>query len=170
MARRHRMIKASPAAVWTVLADGSRYVDWVVGTSSSQPVSGRWPAVGAAIEYEVPLGPVRLHNETVVRYCEPGTLLELEAKAGFLGTARISLQLRPWGERCLVTVDEHPLHGAAGTLHNFGAEAVIQLRHRAMLARLARVCEAEQAHPKNGDGPATAGSGARHHASGEGHA
>ena len=39
MARRHRMIKASPAAVWAVLADGTRYADWVVGTAASQPVS-----------------------------------------------------------------------------------------------------------------------------------
>ncbi|MFI7382850.1 SRPBCC family protein [Streptomyces sp. NPDC049813] len=160
MARRHRMVKASPAAVWAVLSDGSRYADWVVGTASSRPVSGEWPKVGAAIEYEVQLGPVHLTNETVVRHCEEGTLLELEAKAGPLGTARISLRLRPWGDHCLVMVDEHPLHGAAGTLHNFGVEAVIQLRHRAMLARLARVCEEEQAHAHGSAGHA--GGGARH--------
>ncbi|WP_372348448.1 SRPBCC family protein [Streptomyces sp. KL116D] len=145
MARRHRMIKASTSTVWDVLCDGNRYADWVVGTSSSRPVSGTWPEVGAILEYRISLGPARLTNETVVRHCEQGTLLELEAKAGPLGTARISLDLRPWGEHCLVTVDEHPLHGAAGALHNVGVEAVIQLRHRSMLARLARVCEAEQA-------------------------
>jgi hypothetical protein len=145
------MIHASPATVWTVLADGSRYADWVVGTSSSRTVRGQWPEVGAALEYEVRLGPVHLTNETIVRHREERTLLELEAQAGPLGTARISLQLLPWGEHCLVTVDEHPLHGAAGTLHNFGVETVIQLRHRAMLARLARICEAEQSRPENAD-------------------
>ncbi|MEU6387870.1 SRPBCC family protein [Streptomyces sp. NPDC046939] len=164
MARRHRMIKASPAAVWAVLADGSRYADWVVGTSSSEPVHGQWPEVGASLRYEVSLGPVHLTNETVVRYCEEGSLLELEAKAGPLGTARISLQLRPWGEHCLVTVDEHPLNGAAGALHNFGVEAVIQLRHRAMLARLERVCEDEQAHPKNAEDAARYRASGAHHA------
>ncbi|MFI0242153.1 SRPBCC family protein [Streptomyces sp. NPDC016845] len=163
MARRHRMIKASPAAVWAVLADGSKYADWVVGTESSEPVRGQWPEVGASLRYEVQLGPVHLTNETVVRYREEGSLLELEAKAGPLGTARISLQLRPWGDDCLVTVDEHPLNGAAGALHNFGLEAVIQLRHRAMLARLAHVCEDEQAHPKNAEDAARyRASGARH--------
>ncbi|WP_394428305.1 SRPBCC family protein [Streptomyces sp. SGAir0957] len=160
MARRQRVIKATPAAVWAVLADGTKYADWVVGTASSEPVRGQWPEVGASLRYEVQLGPVHLTNETVVRYCEEGALLELEAKAGPLGTARISLQLRPWGEDCLVMVDEHPLAGAAGALHNFGVEAVIQLRHRAMLARLAQVCEEEQAHPK------TAGDAARYRASG----
>ncbi|MFF1549346.1 SRPBCC family protein [Streptomyces sp. NPDC058291] len=141
MAVRHRLIKVSPRTVWAVLSDGSRYADWVVGTSSSEPVRGQWPQVGAAIAYEVRVGPLRLTNETVVRHCEEGSQLELEAHAGVLGTARIALELRPWGEHCLVIVDEHPLQGASGRLHNAAAEALIQLRHRAMLARLARVCE-----------------------------
>lgn len=143
MAVRHCLIKTSPGTVWAVLADGTRYADWVVGTSSSRPLRGRWPQTDAAIGYEVRIGPVALSNETVVRRCEEGTLLELEAKAGWLGTARIAIELRPWGDDCLVIVDEHPLRGAGGLLHNVGTEAMIQLRHRAMLARLARLCEAE---------------------------
>ncbi|MFH8800727.1 SRPBCC family protein [Streptomyces sp. NPDC017936] len=152
MAVRHRLVKTDPGTVWTVLADGSRYADWVVGTASSEPVRGLWPQVGAAIEYEIRLGPVSLTNETVVRRCEEGAALELEARAGVLGTARIAIELRPWGEHCLVIVDEHPLQGAGGTLHNVGVEALIQIRHRAMLARLARVCEAEGAARGGRDG------------------
>lgn len=143
MARRHRLIKAGPEEVWAVLADGGRYAEWVVGTASSEPVRGRWPAVGAAIGYEVRLGPLRLANETVVRRLVAGSVLELEAHAGALGTARIALEVHPWGEYALVTVDEHPLRGTAGALHNAGAEMLIQLRHRTMLARLARICESE---------------------------
>ncbi|GAB2756121.1 SRPBCC family protein [Streptomyces bullii] len=143
MAVRHQLIKVSPSAVWAVLADGSRYAEWVVGTSGSHPVRGQWPYVDAAIRYQVSLGPVKLSNETVVRRCEEGVCLELEAQAGVLGTARIAIELRPWGEHCLVIVDEHPLRGAGGRLHNVGFEALLQLRHRAMLARLARLCEDE---------------------------
>ncbi|MER7722083.1 SRPBCC family protein [Streptomyces flaveolus] len=156
MAVRHRLIKTTPQAVWEVLADGTRYADWVVGTSSSSPKRGQWPQVGAAIGYEVCIGPLRLHNETVVRRCEEGTALELEAIAGPLGTARIAIELRPWGEQCLVIVDEHPLRGAGGLLHNMGVEAMIQLRHRAMLARLARLCEdraGEQQRPDPAPSP-----------------
>ncbi|KFG00999.1 polyketide cyclase [Streptomyces scabiei] len=141
MAVRHRLIKASPRAVWAVLADGSRYAEWVVGTSASEPVRGRWPQVDSAIEYEIRVGPLRLNNETVVRYCEEEAELGLEARAGVLGTARISIRLRPWGRYCLVIADEHPLQGVGGALHNVSMEALIQLRHRAMLARLARLCE-----------------------------
>ncbi|MCS0604334.1 SRPBCC family protein [Streptomyces sp. LP11] len=141
MAVRHRLIKADPAVVWDVLADGSRYGDWVVGTSRSEVRSGRWPQEGSTLGYEIRLGPLRIGNETVVRRCREGSELELEAQAGFLGTARIAIELRTWGRHCLVIVDEHPLQGAGGALHNVGFEALIQLRHRAMLARLAQACE-----------------------------
>jgi hypothetical protein len=138
--------------VWDVLADGNRYGEWVVGTSESHPVRGHWPHKDAAIRYRVRLGPVHLDNETTVRHCEVGSRLELEANAGALGTARIAIELRPWGEHCLVIVDEHPLRGAGGRLHNVGFEALIQLRHRAMLARLARLCEAEAGVGTEGGG------------------
>ncbi|MEW2294221.1 SRPBCC family protein [Streptomyces sp. NPDC006743] len=146
MAVRHRLIRTSPRTVWALLADGTRYAEWVVGTERSQPVRGRWPQLGSALEYQVRLGPLRLTNQTIVRNCEEGALLELEAHAGFLGTARIAIELRPWGEHCLVIVDEHPLQGAGGVVHNVGVESLIQIRHRAMLARLAKVCEADGAH------------------------
>ncbi|CQR66040.1 SRPBCC family protein [Streptomyces leeuwenhoekii] len=167
MAVRHHLIKASPEAVWSVIADGSRYAQWVVGTSESRPKRGHWPDLGAAIEYEVRLGPVRMTNETVVRRCVEGAVLELEAHAGLLGTARIAIELRSWGEQCLVIVDEHPLRGAGGALHNAGLEALIQLRHRAMLARLARLCEARAAGDTRpgtatGEGAVAAGPEAGH--------
>ncbi|WP_030866634.1 SRPBCC family protein [Streptomyces sp. NRRL S-37] len=145
MAVRHHLIRTSPQSVWSVLEDGTRYADWVVGTSSSKPVRGQWPRLGSAIGYEVRLGPLHLTNETVVRRCAPGEVLELEAKAGPLGTARIAIELRPWGDHCLVIVDEHPLRGAGGTVHNVAVEALIQIRHRAMLARLAKICETDAA-------------------------
>lgn len=141
MAVRHRLIRVPPRAVWDVLADGDSYVRWVVGTSDSWPLSGAWPAKGAAIGYAVPLGPFRLTNETVVRRCTEETELELEIKAGRLGTARVALELRSWGEDCLVFVNEHPLTGVGGRLHNAGLEVLLQLRNREMLGRLAAVCE-----------------------------
>lgn len=158
MAVRHRLIQASPQAVWDVLADGDQYARWVVGTSDVTPKSGRWPQVGATVAYEVRLGALRLDNESVVRRCVEGSELELEAKAGKLGTARIAIELRPWGEQCLVVVDEHPLRGPGGLLHNVGVEALIQVRHRAMLARLARLCESEAGDQCRPDPAESAGS------------
>ncbi|MFD7406495.1 SRPBCC family protein [Streptomyces sp. NPDC059866] len=143
MAIRHRLIHVSPSAVWAVLADGDQYAQWVVGTAKSHPVRGHWPQSHAALHYQIRFGPLRLSNETVVRHSQEDVSLELEAHAGVLGTARIAIELRPWGEHCLVILDEHPLRGAGGRLHNAGFEALIHLRHRAMLARLARLCESQ---------------------------
>ncbi|MGW0686446.1 hypothetical protein ACWD2L_24120 [Streptomyces sp. NPDC002754] len=39
-----------------------------------------------------------------------------------------------------------------GTLHNAGIEVLIQLRHRTMPARLARLCEEEAARPGGAGG------------------
>lgn len=141
MAVRHRLIKRSVADVWAVLADGSRYGDWVVGTDQSEPREGRWPEVGSSITYTVRVGWRTLSGTTTVRRCEEPGILELEADSGWLGAARIAVDVRPWGEYALVIVDEHPLTGPGGMLHNTAVDALIQLRHRTMLARLADVVE-----------------------------
>jgi uncharacterized protein YndB with AHSA1/START domain len=142
MAVRHRLIRKSPADVWEVLSDVERYGDWVVGTARAELDEGQWPELGATLRYEVRVGPFTLHNRTIVRRSDPITVLELEADSGLLGTARIAMELRPWGEYTLIVFDEHPLRGAGGALHNGLLEVAQQVRHRAMLGRLARLCEA----------------------------
>ncbi|WP_399096179.1 SRPBCC family protein [Streptomyces sp. BBFR2] len=141
MAVRHRLIRRAPETVWAVLSDRDRYADWVVGTDTSRPESGNWPEEGASLAYTVRLGPWTLSGRTTVRRCVPPRELELEVDSGMLGTARIAVDVRPWGEDTLVIVDEHPLAGPGGLLHNAAVDACIQLRHRPMLARLAAVVE-----------------------------
>ncbi|MEU5109152.1 MULTISPECIES: SRPBCC family protein [unclassified Streptomyces] len=141
MAVRHQLIRRSPEAVWAVLADGTRYGDWVVGTSRTHPTDATWPRTGSRIAYTVELGPWKGSGETIARRSEPPHILELEAISGWLGTARIALELRPWGENTMVICDEHPLRGIAGKLHNAVVDALMQLRHRSMLSRLAEVVE-----------------------------
>jgi len=144
MAVRHRLIRKSPQDVWEVLSDVERYGDWVVGPSRAELDGGRWPELGAALRYEIKIGPLTLHNRTVVRRSEPTSVLELEADSGPLGTARIAMELRPWGEHTLIILDEHPLRGAGGALHNGLLEVAQQIRNRAMLGRLARLCEGDE--------------------------
>ncbi|WP_392667572.1 SRPBCC family protein [Streptomyces sp. LN785] len=142
MAIRHQLIHSSPDQLWAVLRDGSRYGDWVVGTSSSRPAEGCWPEVGSSIRYTLRLGPKEFRGHTVVRLLDPPRALELEADSGPLGTARIAFDIRPWGDETLVVVDEHPLRGVGGRLHNAAVDALLQMRHRTMLKRLAGVVEA----------------------------
>ncbi|MFE9846671.1 SRPBCC family protein [Streptomyces goshikiensis] len=141
MAVRHQLIRRSPREVWAVLADPTGYGEWVVGPSESTPLDDDWPEVGARLRYTVRLGPWSADGVTTVRHRETEKELELEASFKALGTARIFLQLRPWGEQTLVVCDEHPLRGLGGALHNPAVETLLQLRHRGMLARLAKVVE-----------------------------
>lgn len=133
VAIRHQVIERRPDAVWAVLEDPELYADWVVGTSASWPLDTRWPQVDAALAYRVDLGPGTLEGRTVVRRVEPPRWLELEVDSGRLGTARIAIEVRPWGGQTLVLVDEHP--------HTAPLDLLIQLRHRSMLPRLARTVE-----------------------------
>ncbi|AWL42473.1 MULTISPECIES: SRPBCC family protein [Streptomyces] len=144
MAVRHKLIRKSPDEVWAVLSDRDSYQEWVVGPSESRPAHGRWPELGSSLAYTVRIGPCVLHNQTVVRRCEPPRILELEVDSGRLGTTRVAFDVRPWGEDTLLRVDEHPLRGAEAALHNVAVDAVLQLRHRAMLNRLAAYSERQE--------------------------
>jgi uncharacterized protein YndB with AHSA1/START domain len=142
VAVRHQLIRRSPHALWEVLRDESRYCEWVVGTHSTRPGEGDvWPKPGATLHYTVRLGPKEFEGNTVVRRYEPPHALELEAHSGPLGSARIAFDIRPWGEHTLVLLDEHPLRGVGGALHNGVVDFFLSQRHRLMLGRLARVVE-----------------------------
>jgi hypothetical protein len=141
MAVRHQLILRDPGVVWAVLKDETRYGDWVVGTHETGPGKGRWPEAGSSIDYTVRLGPKEFQGHTTVRLFDPPGALELEADSGPLGTARIAFDIRPWGDNTLVIVDEHPLRGPGGQFHNAALDVFLQIRHRTMLGRLARVVE-----------------------------
>ncbi|SDJ57879.1 SRPBCC family protein [Streptomyces indicus] len=141
MAVRHQLIRRSPEALWEVLGDETRYRDWVVGTHTTLPGEGDWPKVGSTLRYTVRLGPRTFEGHTVVRRHEPPGALELEAHSGPLGSARIAFDIRPWGEHTLVIMDEHPLRGVGGLLHNSALDTLLHLRHRRLLSRLAQVVE-----------------------------
>jgi uncharacterized protein YndB with AHSA1/START domain len=135
------LIERSPDAVWAVLEDGHSYAEWVVGTQEIHEVDEHWPAVGSTIEFSAGVGPVHLRDRTVVRHVEPKRALELEAHAQWLGTARISFDLRPWGEHTLVIIDEHPLTGPGARWHNAAVDVLLHLRNRKMVRALAEAVE-----------------------------
>lgn len=141
MAVRHQLVRRPREDVWEVLADRDAYADWVAGTSHSRGGSGDWPQEGASLEYDVRLGPWSLTGSTVVREQHRPARLALEIDSGALGTARVDIEVRPWGRDSLVILDEHPLTGFGGSAHNAALEAVLHWRHRRMLARLAQVVE-----------------------------
>ncbi|MFJ1707379.1 SRPBCC family protein [Kitasatospora sp. NPDC088346] len=150
MARRQQFVECPPHAVWDVLADGHRYAEWVVGTQDIDHADPDWPNVGAALHYRAGLGPLTVNDSCTVRICEPGTRLELEAKADPFGAARIAFTLLPWGDNTLVLLDEHPLTGPGARLQGPPSELLLHLRNRRLLGNLARMAVREHRHAAPG--------------------
>jgi hypothetical protein len=146
MASVNVLVRRPPEQVWDVLCDGRAYASWVLGTREVRAVDDGFPAVGTAIHYTVGWGPLALRGTTTVRVAEQGRLLGLEADAGLLGTARIVIELNPWGQDTVVVLDEHPLTGTGAWLHNPVTDVVSLVRQEPMMRRLARLVE--ERHPR----------------------
>jgi hypothetical protein len=126
--------------VWDVLSDGWAYAEWVAGTQRIRNVDAQWPEPGARIHYTFGVGRWAIEDVTTVRLMEPRRRLELEAYAGRLGSARVSIELLRWGEdRTVVIIDEHPLTGVGARWHSVPLDAALRLRNRRMMRSLARV-------------------------------
>ncbi|HWC37131.1 MAG TPA: SRPBCC family protein [Acidimicrobiales bacterium] len=138
VASRNVLIPAGPDAVWSVLADGYSYTDWVVGTREIRYVDPGWPQPGSALHFTAGWGPFTIADKTTSRICEPRRRLELEAHALPYGSVRISIELLPWGEECVAIIDEHPLRGPSALLENPIVEFVLTIRNRRMLRKLAQ--------------------------------
>jgi uncharacterized protein YndB with AHSA1/START domain len=79
------MIDQPPEAVWRILADDSRYADWVGGAQRVRRVEESWPAVGSKFYHSVGLGPVRLWEDTEVPEMDDCERLVVEARIRPLG-------------------------------------------------------------------------------------
>lgn len=140
------LIDRDPKQVWDVLSDGWAYAEWVVGTKDIRKVDRDWPAEGSQIHYTVGFGRWTAEDVTTVRLVETGRRLELEANAGWVGSARVSISLLPWGTgQTLVIIDEHPLTGPGARMHSAVADVLLGFRNRRMMRSLARVVH--QRHP-----------------------
>ncbi|HYZ55525.1 MAG TPA: SRPBCC family protein [Streptosporangiaceae bacterium] len=141
------LVDRPPREVWDVLSDGRAYAEWVVGTRHIRDVDPAWPKLGSEIHYSLGIGPWTFDDVTKVRLVEAGQHLELEARAGRLGTARVSIVLLPWGEnQTVVILDEHPLSGPGVRWHSIVVEGLLRLRNQRMLRSLARIVH--ERHPR----------------------
>jgi hypothetical protein len=136
------LVDRDPKQVWSVLSDGWAYAEWVVGTRHIRDVDPDWPAQGTRIHYTVGIGRWTVEDVTTVRLADPERRLELEANAGRLGSARVSIELLPWGEdHTVVIVDEHPLTGPGARWHSPPVELLLNFRNRRMVRLLARLVQ-----------------------------
>ncbi|MEU8882981.1 SRPBCC family protein [Streptomyces hydrogenans] len=144
MSRNRRLIMSPPSRVWGLLADGLRYGEWVSGTQQVITADPGWPEVGSRLRVRVGVGPLSLEDTCVVRICEPGRRLELEAKADPFGAARIAMNLIPWGAHTLFLLEWHPLRGPGTRMHGLPVDYLVSIRNGMMLTKLARIAVAER--------------------------
>jgi uncharacterized protein YndB with AHSA1/START domain len=136
MAKNSTHISADPKAVWSVIEDPGAYPEWVVGTDRTIGVDPRWPAPGSYFRVHVAAG---YADRTVVREIEPGRRLVLDAAAGVLGPARVTITLEAEDGGTRLTLIEDP----AGKLSPLRlvpfVHVAIRLRNRESLRRLQRL-------------------------------
>lgn len=134
MAVNHLYIDAQPEEVFSYLADGRTYAEWVVGAKRIRAVDSGWPAPGTRIHHTVGGGPFTLDDHTEVLEVEPNRRLVLDARARPFGRARVELHLEPTAGGTEVVMRELPvsLPGVAQGL----LEPLLHLRNGKALRRL----------------------------------
>jgi uncharacterized protein YndB with AHSA1/START domain len=135
------LIAVPPGQVFSVLADGWTYSNWVVGTSHMRAVDAAWPAAGAKLHHASGVWPLALRDETVVDRVEPDRTLELTVRGRPFGEAKVVITLTAEDDGTRVSMYEAPTKGPGKWLHNPAAEALLLRRNIEALARLSAIAE-----------------------------
>jgi Polyketide cyclase / dehydrase and lipid transport len=134
-------VRATPDAVWRVLADGWLYPLWVVGASRIRQVDDTWPEPGAQLHHSVGLWPAVINDNTEVTDCVPETMLALRARAWPGGEAHVTVRLEAQGADTLVRLEEDIVSGPARLVPKPLRAPALAYRNRESLKRLAWLAE-----------------------------
>jgi hypothetical protein len=138
-----RAIKATPEAVFAVLANGWLFPVWVVGASRMRRVDEAWPSVGAKIHHSVGVWPAVINDSTSVLEWDPPRRAVLQARLWPVGEATVALDVKPTEEGCEVTITEKPSSGPFAMMPRPLADSAIKVRNVETLRRLAYLAEGQ---------------------------
>ena len=139
MSRTRTTIDASPDRVWSALANGTAFKDWVVGCRRVRHIEGSWPEVGSKVHHQVGFGPLTLNDTTTVLEAENGRRLVLRARFRPAGIARVVLRLEPEGGRTAVTMEEEIVEGWGQRMPAGVVDSMLTGRNTEALRRLSRL-------------------------------
>lgn len=140
MARNTRLLRCSPETVFAVLADGWLYPTWVVGASRMRDVSEDWPAVGSRVHHSFGLWPVLIDDRTYVEEWDPPRRAVLLARGWPVGEARVTIEVKPRGDGCVVRLTENAVAGPGAWL-DLVTDPLLRVRNHETLHRLALLAE-----------------------------
>ena len=136
-----RTVHATPAQVWSVLADGWLYPLWVVGATRMRDVDETWPEPGARLHHSVGTWPLVIDDTTSVVECRPESLLRLKARAWPAGEADVLIRLEPSGADTEVTIEEDACSGPALLVPKPLRDVQLKWRNVEALRRLSYLAE-----------------------------
>lgn len=141
MARNVRRMHCTPEAVFRVLADGWIYPGWVVGASRMRNVDDAWPAPGSKLHHSVGVWPALLDDTTSSVQWDPPHRAVMTARGWPIGEARVTIDVKPSGDGCLVRMQEEAVRGPARAIPSLLLDPVLRWRNAETLHRLAFLAE-----------------------------
>jgi uncharacterized protein YndB with AHSA1/START domain len=137
-----RTINASVEKVFSILADGWSYSDWVVGTAHVHAVDDEWPSPGSNIYVKTGGWPLTLRGHTPVLECEPPKRLVLRPRLWPVGELTVAIDLIPRSDNTTrVVLKEQITGGPAIAARNKVNDVVFHFRNVEALRRLADLAE-----------------------------
>lgn len=144
MSRNVRRMACRPQAVFEVLADGWLYPAWVVGASRMRDVDRSWPAERSALHHSIGVWPMLIDDKTVSIEWAPPRRAVLRARGWPIGEARVTIEVRPRAEGCIVRIQEQAVAGPASWLPAFVTDPLLAWRNGETLHRLAFLAEGRE--------------------------
>jgi hypothetical protein len=120
-------IDAPPAITHAVITDADTYPQWLVGAKRIRRVDPDWPAEGSKFHHAVGFGPLTIKDSTSVLHHPDESDLELVARIGVVGSARVHFHIAPLddGSRSHLSVDEQPASGPMRALWSTPARPLV---------------------------------------------
>ena len=141
MSRNVRELRCAPEDVFAVLGDGWLYPAWVVGASRMRDVDERWPAAGSELHHSFGVWPALIDDETVIEECDPPRRIVMRARGWPIGEARVTIDVKPRGERCVVRIQEEAVAGPGRFVPEPLLDVMLHWRNSETLHRLAYLAE-----------------------------
>jgi Polyketide cyclase / dehydrase and lipid transport len=136
-----RQFRCTAEDVFAVLRDGWVYPVWVVGASRMRAVDADWPAVGSQLHHSAGAWPLLIDDTSEVLAYDPPRTMVLQARGWPAGEARVEITVEPSGTGCLTSIAEDASSGPALLVPKPVRSAMIALRNRETLRRLAYLAE-----------------------------
>ncbi len=131
-------VDASAERCFDVLCDPRSYAYWVLGSRQIRDADADWPAVGSKLHHTVAAG---IQDHTEVEEVVPNRKLRLRAKVRPLGTAMVTVTMRPEDGGTTLCLEEGPADLASRLLFNPVADKLLHARNEVSIDRLRKLAE-----------------------------